>query len=108
MTCATLTCAADLSGADLSGADLRGADLRGADLSGADSSGADLREQYVTLNEARSAQPSSFPCRHVGLYLLGVITIFGGVKPLSEILRLFRDLLPDRFIRPTDPAPADA
>ncbi len=43
-----------------------------------------------------------------GLYLLGVITIFGGVKPLSEILRLFRDLLPDRFIRPTDPAPADA
>ena len=42
-----------------------------------------------------------------GLYLVGVIALHKGLKPLSETVTLLRDLLPESMVRRTLPAAAD-
>jgi O-antigen/teichoic acid export membrane protein len=41
------------------------------------------------------------------LYLVGVIALHKGLKPVSETVALLRDLLPESMVRRTVPAPAD-
>jgi O-antigen/teichoic acid export membrane protein len=42
-----------------------------------------------------------------GLYFLAVIVLHRGLKPLTETVNLFRDLLPQRMLRGTVPATVD-
>jgi PST family polysaccharide transporter len=42
-----------------------------------------------------------------GLYFGGVIALHQGLKPLSETIILFRDLLPERTVKPTFPVAVD-
>jgi hypothetical protein len=43
-----------------------------------------------------------------GLYFAGVIALHNGLKPLSETVGLFRDLLPERSVRPAYPTGVDS
>jgi O-antigen/teichoic acid export membrane protein len=42
-----------------------------------------------------------------GLYFVGVIALYRGLRPLSETVTLLRDLLPESMVRRTLPAAAD-